>query len=465
MSKSLFVFAKKKQPLVVLACYLLAFLSVSLSPLVLLSGEATAAQITVRSLTLSTAQAAATGVTYTIGASTGGTDTTSGFFFGSVHIVKAMEFLACTTPVGTCTAPSNINMSSAGGFTLTGWQDNTAFTHDTTSTNINGSGVNCSQTNVVCVTRSGATTSEDNSHSHKIVITGITNPDSAYVNKAFYVRMTSYTDTGYVTSKDTGTVAAAIVQTLTVNARVAEVLNFCIGSTTVDDATTDPTNSGNHDCSVISGTSVDIGTLDSGLVNVSPVRTNGGDGNNAIAMVRSNAANGVNVYYKAIQASSGTNHLGSLRLTGASCNAGTVNTDGCINSIGTTQAVITAGNEDFGMTIAGVNHGSTTSYSCVYDNTSGDTCDLVPQANYVGQGTAGTPSTFRFCNLDTCNTAGNGFAWDESGTADLIASSTSSTIPQVDDEALILKFAATSNIITPFGAYSVQSDFIAVPTY
>jgi hypothetical protein len=453
MSKSLFILVKKNQPLVRLGVNLAAIVALVLSPLILLVGQATAAQITVRSLTLSTAQAAATGVTYTVGASTGGTDTTSGFFFGTSHIVKGMKLQACTTPVGTCTAPSGLTFAAAAGATLTGWQDATAFSFTTTNTN------DCdgTQTNIICISRAGATTPEDTTHSHKIVFTGITNPDATYVNKAFFIRMSTYTTSNYTApATDTGTVASAIVQTLTVKANVAEVLNFCIGATTVDDATTDPTNSGNHDCSVISGTSVNIGTLDSGTVNVSPVSTNGGDGNNGIAMVRSNAANGVNIYYKAIQASTGTNHLGTLRITGASCNAGNVNTDGCINAQGTTQGTFTAGVEKFGMTVAGVNCGSTTSYTCTFST---GAYDLVPQTNYVGQ------SGNTFCALATCNSAGNGFAWDESGTAREIASSASSTIPQVDDEALILKFAATSNIITPFGAYSVQADFIAVPTY
>jgi len=109
------------------------------------------------------------------------------------------------------------------------------------------------------------------------------------------------------------------------------------------------------------------------------------------------------------------------------------------------------------MTVAGVNTGSTTSYAP--HDFAGNNNDLKQQANYIGE------NGNVYCATNTCNTAGNGFAWDETGTTELIASSTSSTIPQVDDEALILKFAATSNIITPFGQYSVQADFIAVPTY
>jgi hypothetical protein len=54
---------------------------------------------------------------------------------------------------------------------------------------------------------------------------------------------------------------------------------------------------------------------------------------------------------------------------------------------------------------------------------------------------------------------------DESGTAGPIASSAGSTVKQIDDEALILKFAAHPLITTPFGTYQAQADFIAVSTY
>lgn len=455
MSKSLFVFVKRKQHIFVLAGYLLAMVATALSPLLFMTGEASASgQLTQRSLTLSTAQASATNVSYT-------------FTFNNVSTtaIKGLKFIACTTATstygggntcaGSGAAPTGMSFSAgpAAFVSQTGFADNgISFARDATGGNY------CTPAaNVLCASRAGNSTAETTNTTHTITFSGIVN--SSTTNTPFYIGIYTYDATTNASALDGGTVASAIVSSLTVNARVAEILNFCIGATAVDDTTTDPTNSGNHDCSVVSGTSVNIGTLDSGTVNISPVTTNGGDSNNAIAMVRSNAANGVNVYYRAIQASTGTNHLGSLRVTGASCNAGTVNTDGCINSIGTTQATITAGTEDFGMTIAGINHGSTTSYSCVYASPGGgDTCDLVPQNNYVGQGTTGTLSTYTYGNS-------NGFAWDESGTSVLIASSTSSTIPQVDDEAMILKFGATSNIITPFGAYSVQSDFIAVPTF
>jgi hypothetical protein len=264
--------------------------------------------------------------------------------------------------------------------------------------------------------------------------------------------MTSYTNATYTggSATDTGTVASSTVQALEVDAAVAEVLNFCIGTT--GSANNNATANIAGTCSSLSGTAVNIGTLDTSSVNISPVSTNGGNDTVGVAMLRTNAVNGATVSYDAIQASSGTFHLGSLRKSGANCTNDSVpstdNTDQCINSAGTTQTAFSAGTEEFGMTVAGVNCGSTSSYSCTYAS---GTNHLTQSANYVG---GANSTTFG-------SSAAKGFAWDETGTAAQIASS--STV--VDDEALIMHFAATPSITTPFGAYLVQSDFIAVPTY
>jgi hypothetical protein len=68
----------------------------TLTPL-LITGNASAAQILNRSLSISSAIPGATSVTYTVG------DSTNGFKFGTSHIVKGMKFEVCSTAVGTCT--------------------------------------------------------------------------------------------------------------------------------------------------------------------------------------------------------------------------------------------------------------------------------------------------------------------------------------------------------------------------
>ena len=230
---------------------------------------------------------------------------------------------------------------------------------------------------------------------------------------------------------------------MTIAARIQEILNFCIGNTAVNDATTSP----GANCAAISGTTVDLGTLDSSAVNTSPVSA-GSDGNNTngIAMLRTNAASGATVSYKSIQAA-GTNHLGGLRVPGSSCNVGSINTDQCIDSAGTTQSAFVAGTEEFGMTIGGINCGSVTAYTCTF---SSGAYNLTRDTQYDGLGS----NTYG-------SSDGQGYAWDETGTLDQIASASGA----VDDESLILIFAATPNAVTPTGSYQTQADFIVVATY
>jgi hypothetical protein len=395
----------------------------TLTPL-LLSSTASAAQITGRKLTIgSGVPSAVTTYAFDFTVPTTGT------------IIKSLSADACTAAVGTCTTPTGFSVS---GVTLTG--------QPTGLGDASGWTVNTATAGSLRLADSSdASTPSGAQH---VSFSGVTNPST--VNTSFFLRITTYSDGSWTTPIDTGTTASAVVQTLTVNAAVAEVLNFCVGSTTINDATTSP----GADCSAIGGSSLNIGTLDTGSVNTSPVNSNGGDNKNGIAMIRTNAASGATVSYDAIQ-QSGSQHTGTLRISGATCNATDTDlTDQCIRAQGGTQGTFTAGTERFGMTIGGVNCGSASSYTCTY--ASGAT-DLAPQTNYIGgsynQGKSGTYGV------------GSGFAWVDTGASTLIASSASSPTKVIDDEALILRFAATPSITTPFGLYAAQADFIAVPTY
>lgn len=396
-------------------------LVLSLSPL-FGGNKVEAAQITSRTLTMSSASPSSSNATTTY---------TLTFTVPSSTVLKSFSADACTTSVGTCTTPTGFSVSSVTIDQPTNLGDASGWTVSTATA---GS---------LRLSKSGNTAAPTGSQT--VVFKNVQNPTTA--NTAFYLRMTTYSDASWSTAVDTGTVAGATAQTLTINAAVAEVLNFCVGATSVNDATTSVAT----DCTGVSGTSINIGTLDTSAVNISPVSTNGGDGNNAVAMIRTNAASGASITYDAVQ-QSGTNHKGTLRISGASCNAGNVTTDQCIDAAGTTQAAFTAGTEKFGMTIAGVNCGSTTSYSCTYAS---GTNNLQQSTDYVG---GANSTTFGA-------SAAKGFAWDETGTAQTIATSGSSTTKTIDDEALIIKFAATPSITTPFGSYAAQVDFVAVPTY
>jgi len=461
MSKSLFVFARRK------AFRRLFFITVCLSLClswlspILVREVSAAGQITNRSLSLSTAISAQTGVTYTY---------TFQIAAGASPL-QSIKFVACTSAAATyglggtsattgCTAPTglNINQGTQQGTLSGSWTNTTGFTRVTSTTG------NCAPgNNVLCISRTQAANETNNTATRTVAWNTQTNATATGSGTAYYVGIYTYSDASFATNVDSGTVATAVVPALTVQAQVAEILQFCIGNTSVTDDVANP----GGDCNAISGTTVNIGTLDPATVNISPINVNGGNNTNGIAMLRSNAANGATVSYRAIQASSGSNHLGTLRLAGANCSAasgiGTGSggtppaasgpyTDGCIDAAGVTQNPFSAGVEQFGMTISGVNCRSTVSYSCSY---SAGTNNLQQQTDYIGGANATTFGA----------TAAKGFAWDESGSTQIIASSTSSTIKQVDDEALILNFAATPSITTPFGSYSVQADFIAVPGY
>jgi hypothetical protein len=447
MSQSLFVFIKKHRPV---TRFVIVFTAMSLafsSLLPVFVGNANAVgQLTSRSLAISSAVPSGTGVKYTYT-----------FTQPTVGTIQSIKFVACTTATSTyagsaaCTGGAvpggmTIQAGSQVGSLSGNWQSTTAFSRDAVGSNGCVTGGNA---NILCIKRTAAAPNET-ATSKSITWDTQTNPSTA--NSAFYVGIFLYSDAAWNTPTDSGTVASAVVQTLTVDARVAEYLAFCVGSTGIDDATTSVAG----DCTGVSGSAVNLGTLDSSTINISPVTTNGGDSNNGVAMIRSNAANGSTVSYDAIQATTGTNHLGTLRISGASCSAGSSNSDGCINAASTTQNTFTAGTEEFGMTIAGVNCGSTSasSYTCTYPSSN----NIVPQTNYLGK-------TGAYCTACNTSDGGNGYAWDDTGAATVIASSASSSIKQIDDEALVLKFAATSNIISPFGAYSVQADFIASPTF
>lgn len=402
---------------------------------------ATASQLTTRSLTLSSSSPAGSNAT-----------TTYTFVFTPIAatVLKSFAMQACTTAVGTCTTPTGFSVS-AGPTTISQPTAGCGDTSGWSVSNATAGELRMKKTGATAAPGGGACT---------LVWQLVQNPTST--NTAFFMRITTYSDDAWTTAVDTGTTASATTITnLQVNAAVAEILNFCVGNTAVDNSTSSVA----ADCTGFSGTSVNLGTLDSTKVNVTPVSTNCSAGDcskNGAAMVRSNAVNGTVIYYTSV-AQSGTNHTRDLRIVGDTCEATADNTttsvtDSCFNQ-SPTQGTISAGTEKWGLTVAGVNCGSSSSYgSCT------GTADshLARTANYDGNG--GTTYTSE-SDQSVTGTTTNGYAWDEGGTAVSLASSAAAGTKQVDDEALILKFAATPSITTPFGSYTAKADFVAVSTY
>src|SRR5882762_9226853 len=195
---------------------LAALLTGVLAPFLVFIGSASAAQLTTRSVTIGTSKASAT------------TTFTYGFTTPATTNIGSIQFQACTTPLGTCTSPGGTVNMNVGATTLgTGWTGGGAFTRDGTGAN------NCtSAANVLCTARASA--QSETAGARTISASSQVNPTAV---ASYYIRMTTYSDTTWTTAVDTGTVAYAITSQLTVNARVQEVLNFCVGTTSVDDGT------------------------------------------------------------------------------------------------------------------------------------------------------------------------------------------------------------------------------------
>ncbi len=398
----------------------------------LVPGRTQAAQMANRSLTMGSSQA---------GYSNQNTNHDFSFKLGATPGISAFgsaELLYCTTPLGTCTAPTGLDLRASGGGSyalgtgtsdqaLNGGAFTNTFAKDTAGETANRIRIKSTSTNSVAA--------DDVITFH---LTGIENPTtSSYSpagNNTFYVRATFYDSTTYTGNSDTGVVAAAIVPLLTVSARVQETLNFCVGTTTVNDGTT----SVGGDCSNISGSTVDLGVADN---TTTGGVTDGSTKAHGVFMVRSNAVNGTEVGYRAVQ-QSGTTYKGSLRILGTTCSgaANTVaaansQTDTCFNS-NTTKTALTTSVEEFGMT-----------------------------GRFINRASSATPTSNLALAAAYDSTSTEGFAWDQSGNYVAIADSYASTDKVLDDEAVVLKFAAVSALTTPTGQYQAQGDFIAVTTY
>jgi hypothetical protein len=410
--------------------------SAALVPVLLISQASAFAQLNERQIDIYTSEVSAADVVYTVSFEPATT--------GNIRTI-IVDF--CDSPlIGTvCNAPAGLDSNEAGlgVYNETGSGFGTAWAVDTGESTANkvvikdAAGTSVTAGNTVSFDLGNGTTGN-----------GIDNPSTL---GSFYARILTYaTDTAgdsYDSSStgsnnapaatvDAGGVALSTANQLTINARVQEVLQFCVG--TDDAASAD-------DCTDISGTTVDIGVIQSGSVSISPVATTaGGNNRNGLAMVRTNAVNGVVIDYfaESTAGDTGTNHLASLRVEDATCAGdGTIatgaKTDQCFNSAGTTQAVFASTDEGFGMTVSGV------------DVTNGTTNNLVRDVEYDGDGTNG---------------GGNGWAWAQ-GTPDRIASSTGSGVKVVDDELLTLRFAAQAAVTTPTGQYGVLSTYIATSSF
>lgn len=344
-----------------------------------------------------------------IGDSSSGTTTeyTYTFTTQSSTTIQSMKFEACTRAIGTCTAPTGMDIDDAAvsevGGSRAGWTAATAFARNGT-----GAGGCTPAANVLCVDRTEGTS--ETAGARTIAFDNQDNPTTTtHPNNDFYIKITTYSDAAWATPVDDGTVASAIVNQLTLTATVEEVIEFCVGDTD---------SGASSDCGDITGTTVDIGAIDS-IADEERSSTGGGSGDTlGYVMLRTNSANGSRIEYYGGDASgnlvSGSNTIGP-QATEADLGA-------------------SPGTAAWGMEVDG---------AAVDTSNGGATTSLTLDANF--------------------NAADQAYWGATSTTADTVA--TASTGNVVDDEMLVLDFHAMAAATTPTGVYSTTITFVATPTY
>ena len=396
-------------------------------------GQTSAAQLTSRSVLISASKINATNVQHSF------TFTTA-----NSQSVRGIIFQFCTAPLGTCTLPTGMAVQASTPVSQSGFPGSNvtagvgAFQANVASTNTGNCTMN-TNTYLACYNRSDATVATG---SYALAITGITAPST---KQSVYIRIGLYSDTSFGANTDNGTVAEAFVDQLVVNGRVQERLDFCVAA--IDSAAALPSTVST--CSAIGINTVDIGVVDNASIAVSPVvvtATNGSNNKYGILMSNTNAAGGESIQYFPEAALTGTNQLRNFRVAGSTCSAtNTTLTDTCFYDAATTGTIFTAGSERFGMYVA-----------CI-DNTVGTTTNLtVPNTSYTG--TDGTTAFAAGCQTEAGNLK---FAWDNSGSAVTLASSSA----VVDSEIVKIRFGATASATTPTGSYTVTTNYVATPTF
>jgi hypothetical protein len=210
------MFRQKNKKLSKLPVFLALVLVAGFAIQIVLSSRVSAAQITLRSLTL---EAGATDG----GSKPGGTvKHFFAFTLPTTGNVGSIKFQYCTLAAGSCTMPSNM---STTGATLTGQTGATSFTM-----------VNATN-GAPYITRTAASITGPQAVTYEL--SNIVNPDGGdcyggtpppSLNCTFYVRISTYASTDTSGSlTDSGTVTASIAQQITLTGTMPESLVFCTG--------------------------------------------------------------------------------------------------------------------------------------------------------------------------------------------------------------------------------------------
>ena len=185
---------------------IVASLVLASSSFLVLGGQASAAQITARKLTLGSSVASAT-TTYTFNMT-----------LASATVIQSAEAVICTTASGACTTPSGfVNSSSTLPSQPTNLGDASGWT------------VNTSPAGKLRLKKTGNVAAPTGSTT--ITFGNVVNPSAT--NSSFFARITTYSDDAWTTAIDAGSVASSTAGQITVTASVDETLTFTLSSATV----------------------------------------------------------------------------------------------------------------------------------------------------------------------------------------------------------------------------------------
>ncbi len=178
---------------------------------------ASAASLSSMSLTLSSSQPDATGVTHTFA-----------FTTATAGTVKGVEFEYCTTGSGSCTTPTGLSTTGASIDTgATSPNDFDAFNIDVSANGL--------------VAMTDTTGYVDSGSAVTIALGGITNLSEVSGPTTFYVRVATYSDTGLSSVIDgPSQIVSAVIPVITVSGTQDAILELTVSgvssSTTVGDA-------------------------------------------------------------------------------------------------------------------------------------------------------------------------------------------------------------------------------------
>lgn len=384
-------------------------------------GHAGAAQITSRSLAISSS---ANGTIAVGNPGEGGNGQKAKYTFSMTlptsGNVGSILLQICTTPLPgtTCTVPTGFTAQNVAAFSSgTTAGVSSAFAIDT-STSLTGAPHNCSAATGPAAGRVNCIAVRDTTPA---TLTGaitmvfgggasdyITNPTAD--NEEFFVRITTFSDAAYTTSVDQGTVANSTAEQIEITAKVQETLNFSVGTTPGD-----PGNS----CAALTGSALGLGLAPDYVLDF-----NAAYDAHSYFRVSTNANVGTVIYYSGDTLKYGVND---------------------INAIGTTAAASDLGTEQFGLAI---DSADATPFG--YSMTS-----LIPTAPYDnGDGTITDGGTATFA-YDVTSVA----------TPKEIANSTSAGTKTIICDTGSVRYLGNISTTTPPGVYTTTITYLATPTY